>query len=97
MKNAQPLSVITASLLADLARSGAEAQRQQRAAFAELAAEAAVPAEVHEERAAGAAEAQLATFELRRSRARKDEFVLNDDSGARLRGALVGVVAWCEG
>src|ERR1700756_2189038 len=97
MKNAQPLSALTASLLADLARSGAEAERQQRATFAELAAEVAVPAGGAEERAARGAEAHLAAFELRPSRARRDEFALDDAARARLRGTLAGVVASIDG
>ena len=42
MKGDQLLSTLAASLLSELARSGAEAERLQRKVYAELAAEVAV-------------------------------------------------------
>jgi hypothetical protein len=105
MKDDQPLSVLTASLLSELARSGAEAERRQRNAYAELAAEVAVPAEVQEERAAGTtpeeqkaiAEAYLSRLGLRTRRGQKEELLLDDPARLLLAAEFAGVVAFVDG
>jgi hypothetical protein len=105
MKGDQLLSTLAASLLSELARSGAEAERLQRNVYAELAAEVAVPVEVHEKRAAGTeaeeqqaiADAHLACFSLRARRGQKDVFVLDDATRSRLASEFAGVVASVDG
>jgi hypothetical protein len=105
MKGDQLLSTLAASLLSELARSGAEAERLQRKVYAELAAEVAVPAEVHEERAAGTtheeqlaiADAHLSRLSLRARRGQKDVFVLDDAMRSRLASEFAGVLASVDG
>jgi hypothetical protein len=104
-KGDQLLSTLAASLLSELARSGAEAERLQRNVYAELAAEVAVPVEVHEARAAGTvaeeqqaiADTHLACFSLRPRRGQKDVFVLDDAARSRVAAEFAGVVASIDG
>jgi hypothetical protein len=73
--------------------------------YAELAAEVAVPVEVHEKRAAGTAveeqqaiaETHLARFSLRSRHGQKDVFVLDDPTRSRLASEFAGVVALIDG
>ncbi|HYK04665.1 MAG TPA: hypothetical protein VE974_23130 [Thermoanaerobaculia bacterium] len=99
------MSALAASLLSELARSAVEAERRQRSVYAELAAEVAVPPEIHEERASGGtveqqqaiAEAQLARFGLRTVRGRKDQCIVDEAARTQLREVLGGLVACVDG
>lgn len=105
VKGDRPLSLLAASLVSELSRCGAQAERLQRDAYAELAAEVAVPAEVHEEHAAGAtideqaviANLEIARLNLRTRRGQKDVFLLDDAARSRLASRFTGVVAAVDG